>query len=461
MPINSFDNYLMSWKPIIDNTDRPIYIYLADRLEEDIRTGNLTPGTKLPPQRELADFLDINLSTVSRAFKLCEQRGLICSAVGNGTYVASDAAVNSMLFLNTNPKNMIEMGAILPNSEINGLVSDYLQTMSNEPDFYKLLQYGTIDYDDLTIKAAKKWLSYFSMSGSKSNILLTSGSQNAIFSTLASLFQTGDRIATMPVTYPGIKIAAKILGIQLVPIHTENGIITRDSLLYVYKNQGIKGLYLIPDFNNPTSEVLDVKTRKTVAAFCDEMNIPVIEDAIYTLFDPNPLPPISSYTEKQGIFISSVSKALAPGLRLAVMRAPSQYVKTIWECLYGMQISPPALMIQLFTRLIISGRFEEIRKLRMEDVEKRNQIFERYFNDYPNSGNKYSPIRWIYLPNHMDVTKFENTAQQNGIQIYSADRFTVGSTKIPNAIRVSLISAQPVERYKKGLEILKTLLGKR
>ena len=52
------------------------------------------------------------------------------------------------------------------------------------------------------------------------------------------------------------------------------------------------------------------------------------------------------------------------------MRAPGQYVKTIWECLYGMQISPPALMIQLFTRLIISGRFEEIRKLRMEDVEK-------------------------------------------------------------------------------------------
>lgn len=461
MPINSFDNYPMSWKPVIEQTDKPIYIFLADRLEEDIRTGNLTPGTKLPPQRELADFLDINLSTVSRAFKLCEQRGLICSAVGNGTYVASDAAVNSMLFLSKNPKNMIEMGAILPNSEINGLVSDYLQTMSIEPDFYKLLQYGTIDYDDLTIKAANKWLTYFSMSCSKSNILLTSGSQNAIFSTLASLFQTGDRIATMPVTYPGIKIAAKILGIQLVPIHTENGIITRDSLLYVYKNQGIKGLYLIPDFNNPTSEVLDVKTRKTVASFCDEMNIPVIEDAIYTLFDPNPLPPISSYTEKQGIFISSVSKTLAPGLRLAVMRAPIQYIKKIWECLYGMQISPPALMIQLFTRLIISGRFEEIRKLRMEDVEKRNQIFDRYFNDYPNSGNKYSPIRWIYLPDHLDLSKFEHTALQNGVQIYSADRFTVGSTKIPNAIRVSLISAQPVERYEKGLEILKTLLSER
>ncbi len=458
MPVNSFENYPMSWKPTLANTEKPIYIYLADKLEEDIQSGSLTPGTKLPPQRELADFLDINLSTISRAFKLCEQRGLICSAVGNGTYVASDAAVNSMLFLDTHPKNVIEMGAILPNSEINRFVSDYLKSMSDEPDFYKLLQYGTIDYDGLTIKAANKWLSYFHMSGSKSNILLSSGSQNAIFSTLASLFHVGDKIATMPVTYPGIKIAAKILGIQLVPIRIMNGKITRESLLYAYKNQGIKGLYLIPDFNNPTSEVLDVQTRKLIASFCDEINIPVIEDAIYTLFNPTPLPPISSYTEKNGIFISSVSKTLAPGLRLAIMRVPSQYMKNIWECLYGMQISPPALMIQLFTRLIISGKFEEIRKRRMEDVEIRNQIFDNYFHDYPNCGNKYSPIRWLYLPDKIDISQFENIALQNGVQIYTAERFTVGSTKIPNAIRISLISSQPIERYKKGLEILRELI---
>ena len=80
MPVNSFDNYPMSWKPQIEHGAAPIYLAIAEQLEKDIRSGVLAPGTKLPPQRELADFLDVNLSTVSRAFKNCEQKGLICAS---------------------------------------------------------------------------------------------------------------------------------------------------------------------------------------------------------------------------------------------------------------------------------------------------------------------------------------------------------------------------------------------
>ena len=75
MPVNSFDNYPMSWKPDIKNLKPPIYKSLAELLEDDIKKGVLKPGDKLPPQRELADFLDLNLSTITRAFKLCEQKG--------------------------------------------------------------------------------------------------------------------------------------------------------------------------------------------------------------------------------------------------------------------------------------------------------------------------------------------------------------------------------------------------
>ena len=72
MPVNSFENYPMSWKPDITSMIPPLYKSLASALEEDIRNGILKPGDKLPPQRELADFLDINLSTITRAFKICE-----------------------------------------------------------------------------------------------------------------------------------------------------------------------------------------------------------------------------------------------------------------------------------------------------------------------------------------------------------------------------------------------------
>ena len=82
MPVNSFDNYPMTWKPDKQLLKAPLYTSLAKLLEKDIIEGRLTAETKLPPQRELADFLDLNLSTVTRAFKLCEQKGLIYAIIG-------------------------------------------------------------------------------------------------------------------------------------------------------------------------------------------------------------------------------------------------------------------------------------------------------------------------------------------------------------------------------------------
>ena len=75
MSINSFDNYPMSWKPDLSRTSGPKYLALVSLMEEDIKNGTLKAGTKLPPQRELADYLNVNLSTISRAFKIVRPEG--------------------------------------------------------------------------------------------------------------------------------------------------------------------------------------------------------------------------------------------------------------------------------------------------------------------------------------------------------------------------------------------------
>jgi DNA-binding transcriptional regulator YhcF (GntR family) len=89
MPVNSFDNYPMSWKPDKKALKRPFYKSLASLLEQNITNGFLAPGTKLPPQRELADFLDLNFTTITRAYKICEVKGLIYAVTGSGTFVAA------------------------------------------------------------------------------------------------------------------------------------------------------------------------------------------------------------------------------------------------------------------------------------------------------------------------------------------------------------------------------------
>ena len=86
MPINSFENYPMSWKPQLSDRTAPIYLKLAKQLEQDIKTGKLKPGDKLPPQRELADFLDLNLSTITRTY-MFRERSYMCKSWTRNIYI--------------------------------------------------------------------------------------------------------------------------------------------------------------------------------------------------------------------------------------------------------------------------------------------------------------------------------------------------------------------------------------
>lgn len=458
MPVNSFEHYPMSWKPVRNmDSEEPLYIALAKMLEKDIVSGVLLPGTKLPPQRELADYLDMNISTVSRAFKLCEQKGLICGAVGKGTFVSSDAVSDSMLFGAPSTPSLIEMGAILPENEQNRILADYLKTMIQEPEFYKLFQYGNPDNSQVHLLAAVKWLGLSGMQSSPERILFSAGGQNGIFGILNALFSNGDKIATTPTTYPGVKLAAKAMGIQLVPLSMKEGRITKEAMEFAVRNENIKGFYLIPDFNNPTAETMTLTDRMEIAQFLEIKQIPLIEDSINTLLMPDPLAPISSFT-RHGIYLSSMSKSLAPGLRLAVIHASVQYHSRISQSLYAMNIAVPSMMVSLAARLILSGKAEEIRTLRQKGILERNHLLNRILKDYDVKGELYSPIRWLMLSDDFTPDGFESLALAHGVQIYSASRFCVGATKVPNAVRIAVTATPDNRDFERGVEILRTLL---
>lgn len=457
MPVNSFENYPMSWKPVIDrNSKTPLYIALADILKNDILEGRLAPGTKLPPQRELADYLDVHLSTITRAFRICEQRGLVCSVIGRGTFISSDAAVQGMLTIHSSSEKMIEMGPILPKPDINELITKYLNEMIKEPDFFKLMQYAPVQYDKLQTQAAIRWFDYFGLTSTAENVLFSSGSQNGIYAILSALFDSGDKIATTPVTYPGLKVAANSLGIQVVPLPLFDHNITIQSLDYVVKNQDVKGFYFVPDFNNPSGELMDIETRKAIAYYCNKKQIPFIEDNIYSLFLPNPFPPITSFSQEYGIMIASTSKIMSPGLRLAILHVPNQFYNKVATTLYSIIITPPALMMQLFTRLIHLGIFDEIRRLRISDVIERNRLFDAICSNVKSVGNMYCPFRWVSVSEKTNThpASIEEELLKKGLQLYSAERFVVGNSDIPSALRISLISEHNLNEYQNGLHIL-------
>ncbi|WP_458414863.1 PLP-dependent aminotransferase family protein [Schinkia sp. CFF1] len=459
MPINSFENYPMSWKPLIDKTKKPIYQELARQLEQDILNGVLLPGTKLPPQRELADYLDLNLSTISKAFKVCELNGLLSATVGSGTFVSYDALSNAYLLEDKKPKHLIEMGATLPDNASYEPLLLQLKSMLQETDYEKWFGYGRAGESLWQKDAAVKLIRRGGFETTVDHIVFANGGQNAIAATLASLCRPGDRIGVDDHTYPGLKTVAAMLSIQLVPIKSENHEMSPTALEYACKNDNIKGIYLIPDCHNPTASFMSVENRKVIAAMAKKYNQFIIEDASYHLLSERPLPAIASFAPDQVIYIASLSKSLAPGLRLAYVAVPSQFKESISKALYNLNVSVSPLLAELAARTIVSNQFEVLIKYHREQNISRNKVFNRYLEDFTCLGIETGIFRWLLLPGKITGAEFESLAAQQGVQVYAAERFVVGNSCPERAVRVAVCAPATLEELEQGLIILKGLLN--
>ncbi len=457
MPVNSFENYPMSWKPTIDKNEAPLYRTLAKQLEQDIIDGMILPGTKLPPQRELADYLDVNVSTVSKALKVCALKGLLSSTIGSGTYVSYDALTNAYLLTEGNPHNLIEMGATVPESSANEIMLQILKTMVNEPTADKLFSYNRPNDTSWQKDAAVSYLKRCGYETNREHILFSSGGQNAIVALLAGVFRYGDKIGVDDHIYSGIKTAANMLGIQLVPIKAKDGAMDANALRNACKQEGLSGVYLIPDCQNPTTHTMSWSCRQEIAAVLKEQGIWLIEDATYHLMNENPMLPISSLLPEQSIYIASLSKSIAPGLRLAYMAVPLGLKSALSLALYNLNVSVSPLMAELTARLIVSGQVDRVLETHKKQTRERNRLVNKYFSPNQCIGDETSIFRWLYLPDHMSGADFEKMALQQGVQVYGAERFAVGSTVPLKAVRIAVCAPQSIGELERGLQLLQQI----
>lgn len=458
MPVNSFENYPMTWKPAVDKKVKSLYQDLAEQLELDIVNGRLLPGTKLPPQRELADYLDINVSTVTKAFRLCEQKGLLSAKVGSGTFVSFDALSNAYLLSDSKPAGLVEMGATIPEPSSYEPLMLQLRTMVQEQDYGKWFSYSRTNDERWQKDAAVKLMRKSGYAANPDSILISNGGQNAITAILAGICSRGDRIGADPHTYPGLKTAAGMLGIQLVAIKSTDGEMDGEALSSACRNENLKGIYLVPDFHNPTAHRMSLSGRKTLARVARENGIFIMEDATYPLLCTEVMPAVASYAPDQTIYISSVSKAMGPGLRIAYVSVPKQYRTMMSNALYNMNISVSPLLAELSARMIVSNGIDTVIESHRRKTIERNRLVDRYLGGYECCGDHSCIFRWLKLPSGITGAEFEALALQEGVQIYAAERFSVGNSIPERAVRVSVSAPETLEELERGLEILKRLL---
>lgn len=136
-----FDKYLMTWKPDRETLTPPYYKALAEDLERRIKSGQLQAGTKLPPQRELADYLDLNYTTITRVYELCRKKGLIYGTVGKGTFVSPHSAEDITIAASAGGE-FIELGGINGFSEHSEYVEQATRAVIEKGYLRSLYEYS-------------------------------------------------------------------------------------------------------------------------------------------------------------------------------------------------------------------------------------------------------------------------------------------------------------------------------
>lgn len=459
MPVNSFDNYPMSWKPQIrKGGDIPLYIEVAQALEMDVRNGQLNPNDKLPPQRELADYLDVNLSTIARAFKLCTAKGLISGEVGRGTYISSDVLSKFPMLDQCGLEHCVNLGASHPLYNQNKYVVQVLKQIIKKTNVTNLLEYTETSGRFGHKLSGQNWLFQFGLKVPVENILISSGLQNSLAIILTSLFRFGDKIVTNSVIYPGIKNIANSLGIQLIPIPYSGQRMNIDYLVQLCKNENIKGIYIIPDHHNPTTHFMSERERWDLSTVIKQYGLICIEDATYSFLSDKKYPAVASMVPEQCIYISTVSNSLSAGLRVAFLSMPSSYSEQIKKGNSDINVMAAPLEVEITSQLIETGVAQKIIQEKRIELQRRNKLVDKYLSDFPIKGEANSQFRWLRLPPKWTGKQFEAVAKENGVQVFCCERFIVGSAIVEPAVRLAISTPHNREDLEKGLKIIKNIL---
>jgi 2-aminoadipate transaminase len=283
------------------------------------------------------------------------------------------------------------------------------------------LQYGTTEgYLPLREMIARHTERY-GINISPDNLLITSGSQQAL-DLLGKIFiNRGDRILVESPTYLGALQAWNAYGAEYVAVpFDENGMIT-DALEEALRT-GPKFIYVLPNFQNPTGSTLSLERRKKLVELADTYGVPIIEDDPYgqLRYEGEHLPPVveldSEYRDNSDlcyrgnvIYLSTFSKILAPGLRLAWVVAPPEVIRKLVQAKQGADLHTSTFN-QIVAHEVSRGGFldRHIKLIRKVYGERRDVMLAAMDRYFPPEADWTHPqgglFLWSTLPDYLNTS---------------------------------------------------------
>jgi DNA-binding transcriptional MocR family regulator len=444
-----------SWLTRLAGNKGPRFLQIADALQAAVADGSLEPGDRLPPQRQLAAWLAVDLTTITRAYDEARRRNLLEGRGARGTYVAAPKVeLTSILDLSMNtppPPDGVDFDDLLKQG-----LSQVMMRADNE----LLMTYHVAGGSDSDRKAGATWLAPMFGQLDPRQVLVCSGAQAAIAALILALTAPGDVILAEPVIYPGLRAAATQFGRHIIAVEADKHGMVPALLEQACRQHKPALVYLNPTLQNPTAITMPERRRKALASIARRCKVRIVEDDPYWRLAEAPPPPIATFAPEQVAYISTLSKCLTPGLRVAyvLIRDPQERERFLVALRsFALMVAP--LTAALATQWILDGSAERL----MEGVRQEARLRHRMARDI--LAGRYSGLGdglhvWLELPAYWNCAQLARVAASEGIAVTPAPAFANGGVCV-NAIRISLGSIKDRGRFQAGLQRLSRLLARR
>ncbi len=317
------------------------------------------------------------------------------------------------------------------------------------------LQYGTTEgytpLRDIIVSSNKD----YDFDLNDENVMITAGGQQALDLIGKIFINPGDKILVEAPTYLGALQAWNAYGAEYVTIPgDENGMVVED--LEDLFASGIKLIYALPNFQNPTGITLSLERRKVIIDLAAKYNVPIVEDDPYgrLRYEGEPIKPLYTISAESGkpyngnvIYISSFSKILSPGFRLAWIIAPKEVISKLVQAKQGTDLHTGTFS-QVIAYEVCKEDFLEnhIKKIRSVYSERRDVMLDTLAEHMP-EGVKWSHpsgglFLWVSLPGHIDTEDiFPDAVEEKVAYVPGSAFYANGGHK--NSMRLNFSYSKP------------------
>lgn len=459
-----------AWTPDIDGTVGTIHTRLVRALRRDIAAGTLHPEGKMPAHRELARRLGIGVGTVTRAYAEAERLGLLTGTVGRGTFVVATAAPSTSAAAQPAPdvvEGPIDLTLNLPATfAAEDHIAHALRRVQSRLDLAQVVQLPPHAGLDTHRQSLAEWLrkrvGFTTVDWH--HLIVTTGAQQAMDLSMATVCRPGDVVLTEAATFGGIRAIADSRHLRCAGVAMDRYGMIPEALDAAVREHGARVVYLQPTLQNPTTRTMPRSRRQEIVTIARRHDLTLVEDDVnapvaYALDDGQARPaPLVMEAPERTFYINSFSKALAPGLRVGMLLAPDRArfdrvtVEMRSACYASGTLGP-----MIVTQWIKDGVAEQILGAVAQEASTRLTLAQRMLGDameapsFPTSLHAWLPM------SELRAERVANSALRRGVLLTPPNSFQIDGTTV-SGLRLCLNTA-PRPSLERALRVVRSVLA--